>query len=241
MTRRTVPTTQELLAAWRAEAAAAADPAVADRLCERLGDRFRAATPPWDLVALAREAAAGTTAVLVLDGVRGPGVAAGLDGLGVTVVRHDGAEPGDLPYPERCVDVVVVRDRAFDAEEAARVLRPGGMLLVEERAVDDLRELHAVLGATVPHPRRRRDATTAGLLDAGLHVARDEEWRGPVEVADVGALVAWLVAEPERAPADFSVDGYLNTLHYLHMRGPAWGQPLVFTQSRHLLVAERPL
>jgi len=63
----------------------------------------------------------------------------------------------------------------------------------------------------------------------------------PVEVADVGALVAWLVAEPERAPADFSVDGYLNTLHYLHMRGPAWGQPLVFTQSRHLLVAERPL
>jgi len=230
--RGRVPTTEELLGTWRAAAGSDADP----------DGRVHADRPPWDLDALLRDAADGTTALLDLGGT----APAGLD---VTVVTHrtgavgqDGATPdaGPLPFPERCVDTVLAVDAAYDPAEVARVLRPGGVLLAELRGPDDAVELYAVLGSPLPHPRRTLDACVRALLDAGLHVTAQEAWHGFVRFDDVAALVTALARGQIEAPADFSPQGYANTLLYLHLRGPAWGQPLVFTRSRLMVRAERP-
>ena len=227
-----MPTPEELLDRWRAVAERSA-PGAAARGEDDAPPPEHAATPPWDLEAMARATARGTTAVLLLGPVD-------LEPDGYTVVRHDAKEPGELPYPDRCLDVAVVRRRPFDADELARVLRPGGVLLAEQVGGDDVVELHAVLASPLPRPHQRVDASAAELLDAGLRVTRQETWHGPVTFDDVASLVAYLTRDPAHAPADFSVDGYANTLLYLHLRGPAWGQPLAFTQSRFLLRAERP-
>ena len=200
--------------------------------------RVHPATPPWDLDALVAEAVRGTTAVLEITS-RAPTVEP--DGFTLVTLDPDVEDPTDLPYPERCIDVVVDRHGGYDAAEVARVLRPGGVFLSDQVAGDDVVELHAVFGAPLPRPHLTLDARARELTDAGLEVTAREPWHGPLAFDDVAALVSYLTRVPWRSPADFMVDGYGNTLIYLHMRAPAWGQPLVFTQSRFLLRAERPL
>lgn len=231
--RTRVPTPDELLRLWRT--AASGPP----RLAELTGPagRVRVDGPPWDLDALAAAAARGTSAVLEItqDAPR-------LAPEGCTVVGFDPerADPAALQYPDHCFDVVVDRCGGYDAAEVARVLRPGGVLLSDQPAGDDVVELFAVFGAPLPRPHRTLESRTDELTAAGLDVVRGEAWQGPLVFDDVAALVSYLTLVPWRAPADLSVDGYANTLLYLHMRAPAWGQPLVFTQSRFLLRAERP-
>lgn len=227
--RGRVPTTEQLLEAWRA--AAAAHPPGHD--LADVADRIHEATPPWDLVGLTADAVQGTTAVLDLGG-------ADVEPDGFALVRHEADAPGRLPFPERCVDAVLDRRGTYDADEVARVLRPGGVLLTEQAAGDDAVDLHAVLGSPLPAPHRTPDRAAAALLDAGLRVTHEEAWRGPISFDDVGALVAYLTATDWPTPGGFAVDGYANTLLYLHMRGPAWGQSLVFTRSRFFVRAERP-
>lgn len=229
-----VPTTDELLDGWRT---AADTPTPLAELAARPA-RLRVDAPPWDLDALAAEAARGTTTVLEIT----PG-APRLDPDGCTVVGFDPdhTDPTALPYPDRCFDVVVDRHGAYDATEVARVLRPGGVFLSDQVAGDDVVELFAVFGAPLPRAHRTLEACAAELTGAGLDVVRRDRWHGPLLLDDVAALVSYLTLVPARSPADFSVDGYANTLLYLHMRAPAWGQPLVFTQSRFLLRAERPV
>ena len=215
---------------WRA--AAEHPPTLAE-----LTARVHADAPPWDLDALAAEAVRGTTAVLeVASG--GPSLEA--DGFTLVGLDPDVEDATHLPYPERCFDVVVDRHGGYDAVEVARVLRPGGVLLTDQLAGDDVVDLHAVFGAPLPRPHLTADARADELADLGLDVTRRETWHGPLAFDDVAALTSYLTLVPWRSPADFSVDGYANTLIYLHMRAPAWGQPLVFTQSRFLLRAERP-
>lgn len=226
-----VPTTDELMALWRA--AATDPPPLAD-----LAARVRADAPGWDLDALAAEAVRGTTAVLEItsgEPTIGPG--------DYTLLSLDPEieDPTDLPYPERCFDVVVDRHGGYDAAEVARVLRPGGLFLSDQVAGDDVVDLHAVFGAPLPRPHLTLDARADELTYLGLDVTRRDPWHGPLAFDDVAALVSYLTHVPWRSPVDFSVDGYANTLIYLHMRAPAWGQPLVFTQSRFLVRAERPL
>lgn len=226
-----VPTTDELMALWRA---AAQQPPTLDDL----GARVRADTPPWDLDALAAEAVRGTTAVLEV--TSGP-PRLEPDGFTLVGLDPDAEDPTDLPYPERCFDVVVDRHGGYDAAEVARLLRPGGVFLSDQVAGDDVVDLHAVFGAPLPRPHLTLDARVTELTDLGLDVTVREAWHGPLAFDDVAALVSYLTLVPWRSPVDFSVDGYANTLIYLHMRAPAWGQPLVFTQSRFLVRAERPL
>lgn len=203
-----------------------------------LAPRVHHTTPPWDFGALVAEAVRGTTAVLeVTSGA--PTIEP--DGFTLVTLDPDVEDPTALPYPERCIDVVVDRHGGYDAAEVARVLRPGGVLLSDQVAGDDVVDLHAVFGAPLPRPHLTLDARAAELADAGLEVTGREPWHGPLAFDDVAALVSYLTRVPWRSPADFMVDGYGNTLIYLHMRAPAWGQPLVFTQSRFLLRAERPL
>ncbi len=219
------------MALWRD---AAENPPTLDDLAPRV----HPASPPWDLAALTADAVRGTTAVLEIASGE-PTITP--DGFTLVGLDPDVEDPTDLPYPERCIDVVVDRHGGYDAAEVARVLRPGGVLLSDQLAGDDVVDLHAVFGAPLPRPHVTPDARADALTDVGLEVTRRESWHGPLVFDDVAALVSYLTRVPWRAPADFLVDGYGNTLIYLHMRAPAWGQPLVFTQSRFLLRAERPL
>lgn len=218
------------MATWRI---AATDPPALTELAARV----HATAPEWDLDALVAEAVRGTTAVLH---IASGGPALEPDGFAVVDLDPDVDDPADLPYPERCFDVVVDRHGGYDAAEVARVLRPGGLFLSDQVAGDDVVDLHAVFGSPLPRPHRTLDARADELTDAGLDVTSREPWHGPLAFDDVAALVSYLTLAPWRSPADFDVDGYANTLIYLHMRAPAWGQPLVFTQSRFLLRAERP-
>lgn len=205
---------------------------------EELAPRVHATTPPWDLDALVADAVRGTTAVLEITSGE-PTISP--DGFTLIRLDPDVEDPTDLPYPERCIDVVVDRHGGYDAAEVARVLRPGGVFLSDQLAGDDVVDLHAVFGAPLPRPHLTLDSRADALAELGLDVTRREPWHGPLAFDDVGALVSYLTRVPWRSPADFTVDGYGNTLIYLHMRAPAWGQPLVFTQSRFLVRAERPL
>lgn len=219
------------MALWRA---AAASPPTLDQLAPRV----HPATPPWDFDALVADAVRGTTAVLEVTSGE-PTISP--DGFTLVGLDPDAEDPTALPYPERCIDVVVDRHGGYDAAEVARVLRPGGVLLSDQVAGDDVVDLHAVFGAPLPRPHLTLDSRAGELTDVGLEVTRREPWHGPLAFDDVAALVSYLTRVPWRSPSDFMVDGYGNTLIYLHMRAPAWGQPLVFTQSRFLLRAERPL
>lgn len=231
MRQTRVPTTGELIALW--QAAADAPPTL-----DELAPRVHADAPPWDLDALVADVVRGTTAVLE---ITSGAPRTEPDGFTLVALDPDVQDPTDLPYPERCIDVVVDRHGGYDAAEVARVLRPGGVFLTEQVAGDDVVDLHAVFGSPLPRPHVTLDARVTELTEVGLEVTRREPWHGPLSFDDVAALVSYLTVVPSRAPADLSVDGYANTLIYLHMRAPAWGQPLVFTQSRFLVRAERPL
>lgn len=222
-----VPKTEELLAAWRA-AAEPGYPEPADRVHEE--------RPPWDLDRLLRVEAAGTTAVLELGGAE----PSDLGGEPTVVHQPTSSDDEVLPYPDRCFDVVLARGVPFRSDEIARVLRPCGVFLTEQLGADDVVELHAVLSTPLPHPERTLASCTRPLFDVGLRVTREEAWHGPIAFDDVAALVAKLARHPELVPG-FTVEGYANTLLYLHLRAPAWGQPLAFTRSRFLVRAERPL
>lgn len=226
-----VPTTEELIARWRA---AATDPPPLSELTARV----RVDGPSWDLDALVAEAVRGTTAVLEIASGE-PAIVP--EGFTLVGLDPDVDDPSDLPYPERCFDVVVDRHGGYHAAEIERVLRPGGVFLTDQVAGDDVVDLLAVFGAPLPRPHLTLDARADELTQLGLEVTRREGWHGPLAFDDVAALVSYLTLVPWRSPEDFSVDGYANTLIYLHMRAPAWGQPLVFTQSRFLVRAERPL
>jgi SAM-dependent methyltransferase len=124
----------------------------------------------------------GNTAVLRSLGWRAVGVeytasgSAIAAGRGIPVVRADGRR---LPVRDAAVDLVMstdawehIDDDAAVAEESARVLRPGGRLLVAVPAGVELWSGHDV---ALGHVRRYERATLAAVIeDAGLVL--DDLW-----------------------------------------------------------------
>jgi len=113
-----------------------------------------------------------------------------------------------LPYSENLVNLILVRDFAADAEELARVLTPGGMLAIINRAIVDrtslenagfvsVRETEGIITARKPWPE-------------GMDV-----WSHPRHAADGNAVSGdTLVGPPERirwiAAATSEVEGLVT-------------------------------
>lgn len=231
-----------------------------------LTGRMVAAEPPWDLTALTRDELRSATAVLdmgtgggerLLDLARWlpadtsategwppnlPVARAALEPRGIPVAAYDpDAVPAvAMPFPDGRFDLVLNRHESFDPAELVRVLRPGGVLLMQQVGGDDAGEVHDWFGGPVRFPQIRPEPVARALQEAGLVVDRVLQWHGPLDFTDVGALVQYLQMVPWDVPEDFGVDRCAGTLLDLHRRGPALGRPLRLTQSRFLVRAHRP-
>ena len=159
---------------------------------------------------------------------------------GIFNVHFERAVAEKLPYADAAFDVVVTRvaphhfaDPEMFVREAARVLRRGGRLMIDDQIAPDERELDAFMNEF----ERRRDpshvrAYTLGewrrwIDDAGLRVESTEpfergsydfvDWTARARMAesDRDSLERWLLAAPPRYVEYFkieSTDGHVRSL-----------------------------
>lgn len=150
----------------------------------------------------------------------------------------DLVEEPRLPYDDGTFDLVVSRHPvSFPYAEAARVLAPGGTLLVQEVGAGSNRELYEYLMG----PQENRDAEYLDALReqvacVGLDVVRVEDARTRVEFFDLAAVVHFLRKVLWTVP-DFSVDAYRGRLRALHAHIAEHGS--FVCHSRRTLVEAR--
>lgn len=133
------------------------------------------------------------------------------------VVRLVDGGDGALPFDDGTFDLVTGRHPvAFPYREAARVLAPGGTLLVQEVGEGSNRELYEFLMG----PQANDDDAYTGRLrarvtDAGLDVVDLRDARTRVEFFDLAAVVHFLRKVLWTVP-DFAVDRYRDRLRALY-------------------------
>jgi len=223
-----------------------------------LSTRVTEAEPPWDYLALAREAVGASHDILDVATGGGevlstlgpfPGrvrategyvpnlaVARGrLEPLGVAVFQANTAS--GMPFEDGSFDLVLNRHGGFRPEEMCRVLKPGGVFLSQQVGGDNLADLAPDFGAPQMWPDNTLDRIAERFGGLGCAVTRAEEWRGPVTFLDVGAIVYFLSAVPWVVEV-FDVTRHLAALEALERRRAA-GRPLQFTSSRFLIEARK--
>ena len=157
--------------------------------------------------------------------------------LGIDFRQADGN--GELPHPDNSLDVVINRHGDFNPAEIYRVLKPGGMFVMQQVGAENDRELVELLCGNVPmpFPNQYADKAADKFLCAGFSVLRQEECYRPVRFYDVGALVWFARVIPWEFP-DFSVDTHLekllNAQHILEETGCIEGRT-----HRFLIVAQK--
>ena len=156
----------------------------------------------------------------------------------VTVLAHDPEGPDPLPLEGASVDLVMNRHEALVAADIARVLRPGGLLLTQQVDGTEVPEVHRWLGTRPRYPEVRAEAVALQCRQAGLVVEQAEDWEGPLELADVEALVEYWGCVPWDVPEDFSVPAHATTLARIHR--DCGGGPVRLTAGRFRLRAHRP-
>ncbi|MCS6710618.1 class I SAM-dependent methyltransferase [Brachybacterium sp. EF45031] len=94
------------------------------------------------------------------------GAAADLESRGIRPVAHDPSRPGaSLPFAEDRFDLVVSRGRDVDPEQVARILTPGGHVLIHRTITED---------AADADPVDHLQNCERGLVQAGLRIVRAE-------------------------------------------------------------------
>ena len=165
--------------------------------------------------------------------------------LGARVVAVPGAD-SDLPFPDASFDLVTSRHPvSVRWDEVARVLKPGGTLLLPGRRAPvggRAERVHAgpAAGARAgPPDRPNRDPKWSVLAAqrAGLTVADLREYRGRMEFNDVAAVVVFLRKVIWIVPG-FTVAGYRDRLRALHAQIERDG-PFLATTVRFLIEARR--
>jgi SAM-dependent methyltransferase len=134
-------------------------------------------------------------------------------------IDQGNADPGDtashLPFRDDTFDLVLNRHSSYWADEVARVLRPGGTYLTQQRGEGD-DELLRTFGRPVSiGPDFGLAFAVTQLEDAGFEILRAEESDATVRFFDVGAFVYYLRAIPWIVPG-FDVDADRDTLHRIH-------------------------
>lgn len=131
--------------------------------------------------------------------------------LGIDFQQADGN--GELPYADESFDVVIDRHGDFNPAEIYRVLKPGGIFVMQQVGAENDRELVELLCGNVPMPFPEQYADKAGkkFREAGFCILRQEECFCPIRFYDVGALVWFARVIPWEFP-DFCVDTHLEKL-----------------------------
>jgi SAM-dependent methyltransferase len=134
-------------------------------------------------------------------------------------IEQDGTTPqrtgSHLPFRDDTFDLVLSRHSSYWPHEVARVLRPGGTYLTQQRGDGDDDLLRTFGRATSTGPDFDPTFAAAQLEDAGFEIVRTGEADATVRFFDVGALVYYLRAIPWIVPG-FDVDADRAVLHRIH-------------------------
>ena len=162
-----------------------------------------------------------------------------LEPLGVTVVQMDSNENAAMPFADAEFGLVLNRHGAFNVDEVARILVPGGTFFTQQVHGMWAYDLLACFGATPQWP----DATPVRYLPwleaAGMEIVRHEDWSGELAFTDVGAIVYYLKAVPWLVP-DFSVDTHRENLLALQEQLEQEGK-LRFAAKKYLIEAQKTI
>ncbi len=131
--------------------------------------------------------------------------------LGIDFRQADGN--GQLPFNDDTFDMVIDRHGDFNPAEIYRVLKPGGIFVMQQVGAENERELIELLcGQTqLPFPEQYAQRAGEKFTKAGFSILRQEECFRPIRFFDVGALVWFARVLPWEFP-DFSVDTHLEKL-----------------------------
>jgi SAM-dependent methyltransferase len=217
---------------------------------------------PWDYMALAATHMAQATALLDMDTGGGekllslrahwpakvvasegypPNVALARERmalLGVTVVEADSSNVASMPFADDEFDLVLNRHGAFNADELARILAPGGIFLTQQVHGLWAHTLLAHFGATPQWPNATYEDAINRLASAGLELLQGADWQGKLIFNDVGALVYYLKAVPWLVPG-FSVARDFERLLLLQERLEQEGE-LVYENMHYWVEARQP-
>ena len=156
-------------------------------------------------------------------------------GAKVVDVRLTDCDP--VPFSDRKFDLVLNRHSAFNPNEVARILTPGGTFLTQQVHGLWAYDLLAAFDAKPQWPGSTLERYVAQLRTTGLTILNAEEWSGRLAFADVGAVVYYLKAVPWLVPG-FSVETHVEHLLRLQHRLDS-GDELAFTARKFLIEAQK--
>lgn len=135
--------------------------------------------------------------------------------LGIDFRPADGK--GILPFDDGSFDIVVDRHGDYNPAEIYRVLKPGGIFIMQQVGAENERELVELLcGKTeLPFPEQYADKAAEAFRNAGFDILCQEECFRPIRFYDVGALVWFARVLPWEFP-DFAVDTHIESLMQAH-------------------------
>jgi SAM-dependent methyltransferase len=158
-------------------------------------------------------------------------------GAQVVEVRLTYDDP--MPFDDAEFDLVLSRHAAFNANEVARVLAPGGTFLTQQIHGLWAHDLLALFGAQPQWPEATLENRLLQLVSAGLTIVDTREWSGRLSFMDVGAIVYYLKAVPWLVPG-FSVETHSKPLLSLQRRLEG-GDGLSFAAGKYLIEARKAL
>lgn len=131
--------------------------------------------------------------------------------LGIDFRQADGN--GRLPYDDGSFDMVIDRHGDFNPSEIYRVLKSGGIFVMQQVGAENDRELVELLcgDLPLPFPEQYADKAAEAFRKAGFSILRREECFRPIRFFNVGALTWFARVIPWEFP-DFSVDTHLENL-----------------------------
>lgn len=131
--------------------------------------------------------------------------------LGIDFRQADGA--GELPYDSGSFDMIIDRHGDYHPAEIFRVLKPGGVFVMQQVGAENERELVELLCGKLPlpFPEQYADKAEAAFRNAGFEILQKEECFKPIRFFDVGALV-WFARVLPWEFSGFSVDTHLEKL-----------------------------
>ena len=149
------------------------------------------------------------------------------------------SDPKNIPFEDNHFDICINRHGEFDAKEAGRILKDGGIFATQQVGADNDRDLVEFVLPDVPQPfpELRLDIQKKNFEAAGFEILEAEETYKPITFYDVGAFV-WFAHIIEWEFPGFSVDKCFDKLLEMQEEIDKNGK-FVGTIHRYLLVARK--
>jgi len=134
-----------------------------------------------------------------------------LSPLGIRVEEADGE--GSLPFADGEMDMILNRNGSWNAQEAFRVLKPGGFFITQQVGDENDWEFVELLcpDRPKPFPRQSLPLIRQAFAEAGFEILEAQEAFPVMRFTDLGALV-WFAHIIEWEFPNFSVMTHLPQL-----------------------------